>query len=86
MPQGKIENRRAIRVKPSGLVAKTGKLFIDSKSPALECQIVDISNGGACLWLPKQIQLPRRFEFMHGGLKKSCFLVWQKNLRAGIGF
>ena len=86
MPTGKIENRRTIRLKPSGLVAKTGKLFVDAKSPALECQIVDISSSGACLWLPKQVALPRRFEFIHGGVKKSCFLVWQKNLRAGIGF
>jgi len=86
MATGKIEHRRTIRVKPSGLVAKTGKLFIDPKSPAIECQIVDISSGGASLWLQKPVQLPKHFQFMHGGMKKSCFLVWQKNLRAGIGF
>lgn len=83
---GKVEHRRYVRVKPSGLVARTGKLFLDAKAPAMECQVVDISSGGACLWLSMPVQLPKHFQFMHGGVKKSCYLVWQKNLRAGIGF
>ena len=86
MATGKIEHRRTIRVKPSGLVAKTCKLFMDAKSPAIECQIIDLSSSGASVWLPRQMTLPQRFEFMHGGVKKNVFLVWQKNLRAGIGF
>jgi hypothetical protein len=84
--KGKIEHRRFARVRPVGLVAKTGKLILDSKTPAIECQVIDLSSGGACLWLPKGVQLPRRFEFLHGGVKKSSFLVWQKHLRVGIGF
>jgi hypothetical protein len=86
MPEGKLENRRFARVRPAGLVAKTGKLFLDSKSPAIECQVVDLSSGGASLWLSKPVQMPRNFQFIHGGVKKSCYLVWQKNLRVGIGF
>jgi hypothetical protein len=84
--KGKIESRRFARVRPVGLVAKTAKLILDSKTPVIECQVIDLSSGGACLALPKPVQMPRRFEFLHGGVKKSCFLIWQKHLRVGIGF
>ena len=87
MPSGgKIENRRFVRVRPTGLVARTGQIILDPKAPAVECGVYDLSQGGACIELKSPMQLPKRFQFMHGGVKKSVFLVWQKNFKAGIGF
>lgn len=86
MTEGKRENRRFLRVKPAGMVARTGKLILDSRSPTIECRVIDLSRGGACLELSKPVALPRRFEFLHGGVRKSCHLVWQKNHRFGIAF
>jgi hypothetical protein len=81
-----IEKRRFHRVRPSGLVPKTGMIFADLKSPASSCFVVDISAGGACLDVPGSAPIPRRFTLNHGGTKKSCYLVWQKGRRIGVSF
>ena len=80
------ENRRFHRVRPSGLVPKTGMIFADLKSPATGCAVVDISAGGACLDVYGAAPIPRRFTLNHGGTKKSCYLVWQKGRRIGVSF
>ena len=82
----KVENRRYLRVRPSGLVSKTGKLILDPKAPAVDCKLIDISRGGACLELIAPVKLPRRFMVVHGGTRKHCSLVWQKDLRFGVCF
>lgn len=84
--KGKIENRLYVRVRPSGLMSKTGTLVLDKNTPAVSCHVIDISKGGACLELTKEMKLPKRFVFVHGGVKKHCHLVWQKNSRFGVGF
>lgn len=86
MEKGKIENRRYSRVKPVGLISKTGKLVLAPRAPAIDCRVLDLSAGGACLELAGPLTLPRRFDFIHGGVRKNCHLVWQKNLRIGVGF
>ena len=40
----------------------------------------------ACLELLAPATLPRRFMVVHGGTRKHCSLVWQKNLRFGVTF
>jgi hypothetical protein len=82
----KIENRRYARIKPVGLISKTGKLILDPKAPAIDCKVVNISAGGASLELAEPVKFPRRFIFLHGGTRKHCSLVWQKDLRFGICF
>jgi hypothetical protein len=82
----KIENRRYARIRPSGSISKTGKLILDPKAPAVDCKVVDLSGGGACLELLAPATLPRRFMVVHGGTRKHCSLVWQKNLRFGVTF
>jgi hypothetical protein len=86
LDKGKDDNRLYVRVKPVGLISKTGTLVLDKKQPAVPCNVVDISKGGACLQLSKPMQLPKRFVFVHGGTKKHCHLVWQKHDRIGVGF
>jgi hypothetical protein len=81
-----IENRRFHRIRPSGLVPKTGTIFADLKSPPTACSVVDISAGGACLDVHGCEAIPRRFTLNHGGVKKSCYLVWQKGRRIGVTF
>ena len=82
----KMENRRYARVKPVGIISKTGKLILDAKSPAVDCKVLDISGGGACLETAAPVKLPRRFMLVHGGTRKHCSLVWQKDLRFGVCF
>ena len=80
------ENRRFVRVRPTGLVSRTGKIIINPKVPTIDCGIVDLSAGGACLEVDGAAALPKRFILLHGGTKKNCCLVWQKGRRLGVSF
>ena len=79
------ERRRAIRVPPRGMVAKTGKLVFASGSP-IECQVIDLSAGGACLRLSELRDLSKRFEFHHGAARYVCRLAWQRGYTIGIRY
>jgi len=80
------ENRRFVRLQPTGLVSKVAKIIVDQKKPAIDCTLVDISAGGACLEVWGQPEIPKRFVLMHGGAKKSCMTVWKSGRRFGVSF
>ena len=79
------EHRRFARVRPSGLVPKAAKIIIDNKSPAIDCSVIDLSVGGACLDVGN-VTLPKRFVLLHGKTKKSCLVVWKAGRRLGVAF
>jgi len=68
------------------LVSKVGKIIVDPKTPTIDCSILDLSAGGACLEVGGVAAIPKRFVLFHGGTKKSCNLVWQKGRRCGVSF
>src|SRR5256885_4802488 len=82
-----MEERRATRVSPSGLVSKTAKIFAEQKgSPVIDCYVIDLSPGGACLELAREAEIPPRFVLLHGGVKKKGRLAWRKGYRFGMVF
>jgi hypothetical protein len=80
------DNRRHVRVRPAGLVSKTAKIVVGERAPSINCHVLDLSAGGACLELSNAEALPKRFVLFHGGTKKSCRLVWQAGRRFGVQF
>ena len=78
--------RRFTRVRPSGLVSSRATIILDKKKPAIECTVVDISAGGACLQVPDPAAIPQRFEMVHGGTRKKCNIVWRARNRLGVSF
>jgi PilZ domain len=80
------EHRNSHRFEPKGLVAKSGQLFLSPSGDPIECRIVDFSSGGACLETSTQLDLPHRFEFRHGGVRRFCFLAWKRRYRLGITY
>ena len=80
------ENRRFVRVRPTGLVSRTAIIIVDPKKPVVDCAVVDLSAGGACLETSGDAELPRRFILLHGGIKKKCLLVWKTGRRIGVSF
>jgi len=84
--RSEIDKRRFHRIRPSGRVPKAATLFANLKSPPTACSIVDISAGGACIDVHGGEAIPRRFTLNHGGVQKSCYLVWQKGRRIGVSF
>ncbi len=84
LPNGP-ENRRFTRVKPSGLVSRAAKILLPQGAP-IDCTVVDLSAGGACLDLAEPDRLPPRFTLLHGATKKSCLIKWKKFRRIGVQF
>jgi PilZ domain len=78
--------RRYWRVPPSGLVPRAAKILFNPVDTPIECRVVDLSAGGACLELSKQYEYPHRFEFIHGRTRRFCKLAWKRNFRIGISF
>ena len=77
------EKRLWFRTKPQG-PARTGKLLLGGKTEVIECRVIDLSAGGACLELSKLYNLPDRFEFIHGPTRKICRVAWTRGYRIGI--
>lgn len=82
------EERRYQRVRPTGVVTKTATIVVGANKLPIVCNVVDFSLGGACLDLEYElaVALPKRFELLHGGIKKKCLLVWVKGRRLGVSF
>jgi hypothetical protein len=80
------EKRRWFRSKPRGLGTASAKLLVAGKNTPIECTVVDLSAGGACLEFSIQPSLPDRFEFLHSGVKKLARLAWRRGYRIGISF
>lgn len=80
------QDRRFNRIRPSGVVSKSGKIVVDPKSPMIACSIVDYSAGGACLEVVPRTALPKRFELIYGTTKKKCRVVWTDGPRVGVAF
>ncbi|MFZ1048223.1 MAG: PilZ domain-containing protein [Pseudolabrys sp.] len=78
--------RRWFRVSPRGLVPRVGRILLGPKTTPIDCHIVDLSAGGACLELPRACDLPKRFEFMHGSTRRFCTLAWSRGFRIGISY
>ena len=85
--QSTMEERRAVRLSPSGLVSKTAKIFAEQKgAPVIDCYVIDLSPGGACLELARDAEIPQRFVLLHGGVKKKGRLAWRKGYRFAMVF
>jgi hypothetical protein len=80
------DKRRWFRVSPRGLVPRSAKLLLGPKTTPIECNVVDMSAGGACLELQRTYDLPKRFEFLHGGTRRLCTLAWTRGFRIGISY
>jgi hypothetical protein len=80
------ESRVFHRLQPSGLVSDKGRIFADLRSPIIECTVIDQGARGACLDIHGTSEIPKRFFFLHGGVRKSCTVLWQKGRRVGVSY
>jgi hypothetical protein len=85
-PQNEIllQPRRHERVPPNP--PTFASIVVDGKLPAIDCDVVDYSAGGACLDVPGNQMLPQRFELIFGDMRKACRMVWGRGTRVGVVF
>jgi hypothetical protein len=68
-------------------VSKTAKIIVvDARSPAIDCNVVELASGGACLEVSNPAAIPKRFVLLHGNTKKKCLVVWKEGRRLGVTF
>ena len=80
------DKRRWFRSKPRGLGTASAKILTGGSTPAIDCTVIDLSAGGACLEFSRQPDLPARFEFLHSGVRKVAKVAWRRGYRIGISF
>jgi len=52
----------------------------------IDCRVIDLSAGGACLEVQGYHDLPKKFEFIHGSSRRPCYLAWHRGNRLGISY
>lgn len=80
------QERRYARVEPRGLVSKTATLIVDMRRPVMEAVLIEMSAGGACVFVQGQGDIPDRLTLLHAGVKKACRVVWKRGRRVGLQF
>ncbi len=78
------DKRRWTRIKPAGLMQRGGKLLLGDT--LIECRIVDLSAGGACIELLRACTLPKHFEFINGRSRTVCRVAWTRGNRVGLEY
>ena len=74
------------RVRPPTSEASKAQIIVVPKLPAVACRLVDYSPGGACLEIFPMVNLPERFELLHGKVRKKSRVVWRRGIRIGVVF
>jgi hypothetical protein len=74
------------RKHPRRKVTDVGKIIINQPFSMIDCIVVDISEGGACIELLEPAQLPEAFELVFARKRRLCVVVWQNQNRMGVTF
>jgi hypothetical protein len=69
------------------LTLKTAKIRSLDLSSDVDCAILDISEGGACILLPAGVSVPDTFDLtMYSGGHHLCRVTWKAGPRIGVSF
>jgi hypothetical protein len=70
---------------PRYLTLATARIVAES---TIDCAVLNISKGGACLLVADPAVVPRHFELVvdPGRLRVRCHLAWRSRHRIGVAF
>ena len=73
---------------PRHEVLALGKVIFNHPLSVLNCMVRDISEGGACLELPRGAPTPDSFELViqPSSKRRPCNVVWRSEKTIGIAF
>jgi len=74
------------RKHPRRPVSDRGKIIISRPFSMMDCVVLDMSEGGACLEISVTSQLPPTFELVFAERRRACIVAWQKENRLGVSF
>jgi len=81
-----MERRRSVRHPPT-----TGRAFvyIDNGVPLIDCDVVNISDGGARIVTESEQMLPAHFVLFFtpdGSERRTCRVIWRNGADLGVAF
>ena len=78
------ERRKSFRE----LTLKTGKVHIPGGARSVDCAVLDISDGGACVLVPNAAEIPSRFILTLDRSEATycCEVQWKTRSRIGVRF
>src|ERR1700730_16471428 len=76
------------RTHPRHLTLKTAKVVFDDVSPPIDCAILNISDGGVCILVPRFAEIPNVFHLVidPNGMTRLCSVRWKSENRVGLSF
>jgi hypothetical protein len=82
----KTKSMESKRKHPRRSVSDRGKIVINRPFSMLDCIVLDMSEGGACLEVSVVAELPPAFELVFAERRRACTVAWQKEKRIGVTF
>jgi hypothetical protein len=80
-----IEQRRSAREQ----VSFPAWIELGQRTQRRDCTVLDVSDGGARVWVPAAATLPREFWLVFskdGALRRHCRLVWRADEQIGLRY
>ena len=81
-----MERRKSLRKRP--LVAKAF-VYLDKRLPLIDCDVLNISDGGACIVTTSAYTLPAHFVLFFtfdGSERRTCRVIWRNGNDIGVAF
>jgi hypothetical protein len=86
LDQAQMERRQYPRQSPMKGLAY---IYLDKRIPLAECEVTNVSEGGARIVWKSSEMLPARFVLLltlDGGERRSCRVVWRNGADIGVAF
>ncbi len=79
-----MDNRKDAR----SLTLLTGKVVAPSTRDSVDCAVLNISQSGACILIPKNTEISEPFilEIDHDLQARNCRIAWRSGCRVGLVF
>jgi hypothetical protein len=70
------------------LTLKTAKIVFEHTRSSVDCAILNISDGGACILVPRLADIPNAFRLVvdPDGKTYACSVRWKSGNRVGLAF
>jgi len=83
--QHPMEERRKY---PRMKTLKAAKIVAQDNAVTIDCTVCDLSLRGACLEVPRSVEVPNAFDLILGPARSKypCRVVWRQPTRLGVEF
>ena len=70
------------------LTMKTARIVVGRFEPSVDCAILNMSDGGACVLVASPADVPDAFELTTDpeGRSHACTVVWKSGNKIGVAF